>query len=750
MPRIGFICKGIAGLYPFGSQPRSGKRQRYLAAAARQVEHGRLVRCNKRAPPVGQRIDAGVHSRLLRVAVTGPGIAVPPGRPARVACVLVAHARHFARRRRASSGSQRRPSNHRRPSPTSTHCHPISVGVHWRDTDLTAGEQQARTGGTSWLSSTPSSKAASSSTAPAAGATAPTSASRTASSPRSAASRSRGRRVLDATGMIVAPGYIDLHTHYDAQLFWDPYCTLSGWHGVTSVVIGNCGFGFAPVQPDFRERAMLTMVRTEAIPLASMNAGMPWDWVTFPEFLDSVERTAKAVNVKPFLPMNPVMIEVMGFERAKAGEMPTDDEHREMRRMLHEAMDAGAGGWSVQRLKPESGANVQRDFDGTPMATDVMHTETCIEFAEVLAERRQRLHPDDHGRRPRDPRRVDAAATRRWPACPGRPILYNVVVPDEREPERHRNTLKWLDDCRTQGPAGLRAGAHHARRAHVHVRGLEPLRRSRRMARGHARHARREARQDGRSSPPRRVARRPVFAATGPIKDMVVLSPKSSETSVWKDHTLQDIADATGKHPVDCMLDIAIADRLRTVFYAEPTYTSSKMLKDLLDYKYTHPGCQRRRCAHQVPDRRHLSDRVHHRRRAQARHPRSRGRALASQRSPVALRGLPRSGHARSGQSGRHRRVRLREPAPQPGRGRARPARRRVAARVAGRRAIATCSSTARSRSTTTKRPAPRPVSCCARADPRRDSCQRRRDDGRPLAFVDEASRARRGQNVAT
>jgi N-acyl-D-amino-acid deacylase len=172
--------------------------------------------------------------------------------------------------------------------------------------------------------------------------------------------------VLDASGMIVAPGFIDLHTHYDAQLFWDPYCTLSGWHGVTSVVIGNCGFGFAPVQPDFRERAMLTMVRTEAIPLASMKAGMPWDWVSFPEYLDSVERTAKAINIKPFLPMNPVMIEVMGFERAKAGVMPTDDEHREMRRLLHEAMDAGAGGWSVQRLKPQSGANVQRDFDGTP------------------------------------------------------------------------------------------------------------------------------------------------------------------------------------------------------------------------------------------------------------------------------------------------------------------------------------------------------------------------------------------------
>ena len=74
-------------------------------------------------------------------------------------------------------------------------------------------------------------------------------------------------RELDAAGLIVAPGFVDLHTHYDAQIFWDPYCTLSGWHGVTSVVIGNCGFGFAPVRPAERERAMLTMTRVEAIPL---------------------------------------------------------------------------------------------------------------------------------------------------------------------------------------------------------------------------------------------------------------------------------------------------------------------------------------------------------------------------------------------------------------------------------------------------------------------------------------------------
>jgi N-acyl-D-aspartate/D-glutamate deacylase len=102
--------------------------------------------------------------------------------------------------------------------------------------------------------------------------------------------------VIDADGLIVAPGFVDLHTHYDAQLFWDPYCTLSSWHGITSVVIGNCGFGFAPVRPTERERAMLTMTRVEAIPMASMQQGMPWSWVTFPEFLDAVDRAPKALR----------------------------------------------------------------------------------------------------------------------------------------------------------------------------------------------------------------------------------------------------------------------------------------------------------------------------------------------------------------------------------------------------------------------------------------------------------------------
>ena len=129
---------------------------------------------------------------------------------------------------------------------------------------------------------------------------------------------SRAAREIDASGLHVAPGFVDTHTHYDAQLFWDPYCSLSGWHGVTTAVIGNCGFGFAPVAPAFRDRAMQTMTRVEAIPYAAMKAGLPWDWETFPEFLDSVDRTPKGVNVLSYLGLNPVMSYVMGLEAAKS------------------------------------------------------------------------------------------------------------------------------------------------------------------------------------------------------------------------------------------------------------------------------------------------------------------------------------------------------------------------------------------------------------------------------------------------
>jgi hypothetical protein len=193
------------------------------------------------------------------------------------------------------------------------------------------------------------------------------------------------KRVIDATGLIVAPGFIDLHTHYDAALSggtnWDPYATISGWHGVTTVLIGNCGFGFAPVHPEDRERAMLRMERTESIPLSCMQAGMRWDWVTFPEYLDSLERGKIGVNAASMLPYSPLRAWVMGNEEARDPKYKANSEQvAEMKHLLREGLEAGAFGFSATF----SPAN--RDYDGGYLPTHVAPREEFLEMASVLAD----------------------------------------------------------------------------------------------------------------------------------------------------------------------------------------------------------------------------------------------------------------------------------------------------------------------------------------------------------------------------
>jgi len=260
--------------------------------------------------------------------------------------------------------------------------------------------------------------------------------------------------VLDASGLVVAPGFVDLHTHYDAQLFWDPHCTISGWHGVTSVVIGNCGFGFAPCAPADRERSMLGMTRNEQISLDAMREGMPWDWETFPEYLDSVDRAAKAVNVTSFAPLSPIMVSAMGGYADAKSRRPTGDEIKTMQRLIHEAMDAGACGWSVQRLGDNS---VQPDYDGTPMVTDVMTDEEGFAFAEVLAERGEGSIQLTYAPIGKDniAEAFNLAPVLAWSErlaeISGRPVLHNIVQSSQVMPEMHQGLIDWLRTCHTRG-----------------------------------------------------------------------------------------------------------------------------------------------------------------------------------------------------------------------------------------------------------------------------------------------------------
>jgi N-acyl-D-aspartate/D-glutamate deacylase len=168
------------------------------------------------------------------------------------------------------------------------------------------------------------------------------------------------RERVDAGGLALAPGFIDPHTHYDAQVAWDPLVTCSSWHGVTTVVTGNCGVGVAPCRPEQREVLMGDLVNVEAIPLDVMRRGIGWEWESFPEYMDALARRGLGINVAPLVPLTPLRHSVMGeasFDRAA-----TAEETARMASLLGEALDAGAFGFSTTILENHVG------HQGRPLA----------------------------------------------------------------------------------------------------------------------------------------------------------------------------------------------------------------------------------------------------------------------------------------------------------------------------------------------------------------------------------------------
>jgi len=162
-----------------------------------------------------------------------------------------------------------------------------------------------------------------------------------------------GRRVIEADGHVVTPGFIDIHTHYDAQVFWDPALTPSSWHGVTSVVAGNCGFTIAPCRPEHRELIGKTLQHVEDMNLATLTAGIPWDFETFPEYLDSVARHGSVLNYAAYVGHTAVRLFVMGddgYEREA-----TEAELAAMADVVREALLAGAAGFASTSAPTHNG-----------------------------------------------------------------------------------------------------------------------------------------------------------------------------------------------------------------------------------------------------------------------------------------------------------------------------------------------------------------------------------------------------------
>ena len=159
----------------------------------------------------------------------------------------------------------------------------------------------------------------------------------------------QGKEEIDAKGHLVTPGWVDIHTHYDGQVCWDSYLTPSCWHGVTTVVMGNCGVGFAPVKPGTEEFLVQLMEGVEDIPGTALHEGVTWDWESFPEYLDSIGKKNYAIDVGAMIGHGPIRSYVMGYDRCQGKEEATDTEIEKMAEITKEAIEAGALGFSTSR-----------------------------------------------------------------------------------------------------------------------------------------------------------------------------------------------------------------------------------------------------------------------------------------------------------------------------------------------------------------------------------------------------------------
>ncbi|MDP3750060.1 MAG: amidohydrolase family protein [Phenylobacterium sp.] len=250
----------------------------------------------------------------------------------------------------------------------------------------------------------------------------------------------KGRREIDAAGLIVTPGWVDIHTHYDGQATWDAYLSPSCWHGVTTVVMGNCGVGFAPARPDRHDWLIGLMEAVEDIPGAALAEGIKWDWETFPEYMDSLERKPRVLDIATQAPHGAIRAYVMG-ERGARNEPATADDIAEMAKITREAVEAGALGFSTSRTQ------LHRAKDGEAMPGTFAGADEMIGIGEALGQAGHGVFemasdmaiPED-----------EFAWMTAFAAKTGLPVTYGLLQ-SPGAPDKWRDMLALTDKARAEG-----------------------------------------------------------------------------------------------------------------------------------------------------------------------------------------------------------------------------------------------------------------------------------------------------------
>lgn len=368
------------------------------------------------------------------------------------------------------------------------------------------------------------------------------------------------RRRVDAEGLVLAPGFIDPHTHYDAQIAWDPLLTSSPWHGVTTVVMGNCGVGVAPVKPETRDVLLHDLVNVEAIPYDVMQAGIDWQWESYGEYLDAIDRRGLGINVAGLVAFTPLRHYVMGeasFER-----QATEDEIATMQALLREAMAHGAFGFTTTTGKTHVG------YGGRPLACRNAGQAELMGLCHALRDVGRgaievalnsggtRLIDDD-----------DLNLLRMLTQESTRPLTWLALFARPGDPDFHQQTIDKLGDLIhravpqvTPRPlitqTDLRNPFLFAPYPSWKAAFNRPL--AEQMALYQSPDFRAAFLHDMKGYERHHLWRR-----------MSVLEVDNPQLEAYCGRNLQDIADDEGKRALDVYLDIGLADNLRTRFQIE-------------------------------------------------------------------------------------------------------------------------------------------------------------------------------------
>ena len=251
----------------------------------------------------------------------------------------------------------------------------------------------------------------------------------------------KARREIDAAGALVTPGWVDVHTHYDGQVTWDPYLTPSSWHGVTTVVMGNCGVGFAPVKPDRHDWLIGLMEGVEDIPGAALAEGIRWEWETFPEYLDALARKPLAIDVGTQVPHGALRVYVMGERGVADDSVATPEDVAGMAGHLRASLRAGALGFSTSRTL------IHRGADGKLVPGTFAGRDEVFGIGRVLGEVGQGVFQMTSNH-------VDMPAETEWmmelARETGRPVLFNLQQIDQA-PDLWKSLVARLDAARAEG-----------------------------------------------------------------------------------------------------------------------------------------------------------------------------------------------------------------------------------------------------------------------------------------------------------